>query len=103
MLRCRYPVRQCVAHPIYENFRVEAFRTMLQGLPTDTATLLNLGELMFQSHASYRWGFMCVLRHTVTGTCCSLQSTCTPVHTAQLWRPNLAAVLQPVWAGIQGH
>jgi galactokinase len=58
-------VRQCVAHPIYENFRVEAFRTMLQGLPTDTAALLNLGELMFQSHASYRCRFACILRCTV--------------------------------------
>ena len=38
---------------------------MLQGLPTDTAALLNLGELMFQSHASYRCKFMHVLRCTV--------------------------------------
>ena len=66
MVCCRYPVRQCVAHPIYENFRVEAFRTMLQGLPTDTAALLNLGELMFQSHASYRCKFMHFVRCTVT-------------------------------------
>lgn len=47
-------MRQCTAHPICENFRVEAFRAILQGSPTEAAALLNLGELMFQSHASYR-------------------------------------------------
>lgn len=47
-------MRRCTAHPIYDNFRVEAFRAVLQGHPTEAAALLNLGELMFQSHASYR-------------------------------------------------
>ena len=51
----RYPVRQAAAHPIFENFRVEAFRAILEGRPTATPALLSLGELMFQSHASYRW------------------------------------------------
>jgi hypothetical protein len=61
---CRYPVRQCTAHPVYENFRVDAFRTVLQGRPTETAALLNLGELMFQSHASYRYS-----RHGFESAC----------------------------------
>ncbi len=50
----RYPVRAATAHPIMENFRVEAFRAIMQGCPTATAAQLSLGELMFQSHSSYR-------------------------------------------------
>jgi L-arabinokinase len=69
-----YAVRQPTAHPIYEHHRVRLFRALLQSLTNDqgpktkketeaaslvfgrsslveTATLL--GELMFQSHASY--------------------------------------------------
>jgi L-arabinokinase len=47
-----YPVYQATAHPIYEHARVNAFREILdrrQG-PEDAA---RLGELMYQSHASY--------------------------------------------------
>ncbi|MEM7798108.1 MAG: galactokinase family protein [Chloroflexota bacterium] len=46
-----YAVRQPTAHPIYENFRVEMFRRLLAGDPLPNGPLL--GELMFQSHASY--------------------------------------------------
>ena len=47
-----YPVRVATEHPIYENFRVRLFRQLLQGDMTDERLTL-LGELMYQSHASY--------------------------------------------------
>ncbi len=48
-----YPVQQPTAHPIYENHRVQLFRTLL-GRPTlNEQQLALLGELMYQSHASY--------------------------------------------------
>lgn len=47
-----YAVRACAAHPVYEHFRVGAFRTLLAAAPSD-AQLSMLGELMCQSHASY--------------------------------------------------
>ena len=47
-------MRAATAHPIMENFRVEAFRAIMQGNPTATAAQLSLGELMLQSHSSYR-------------------------------------------------
>jgi L-arabinokinase len=46
-----YAVRQPAAHPIYEHFRVRAFANLLQG--DMTANAPQLGELMYQSHASY--------------------------------------------------
>jgi galactokinase len=48
-----YAVRQPTAHPIYENQRVRLFRALLQQRPLTTETLTLLGELMYQSHASY--------------------------------------------------
>lgn len=47
----RYAVRQPTAHPIYEHFRVRAFARLLAGSAPANAPLL--GELMYQSHASY--------------------------------------------------
>ncbi len=52
-----YAVRQPTAHPIYENHRVELFRALF-GVADDTTVHCSLpvallGELMFQSHASY--------------------------------------------------
>ena len=47
-----YELRGCAAHPIYEHFRVGAFRTLLAAAPS-TSQLIQLGELMYQSHASY--------------------------------------------------
>jgi L-arabinokinase len=46
-----YSVRRPTAHPIYENHRLQAFSKLLKGDPKDNAPLL--GELMYQSHASY--------------------------------------------------
>ena len=46
-----YAVRRPTEHPIYENFRVESFGQLLDGPPDKNGPLL--GELMFQSHASY--------------------------------------------------
>ncbi len=38
-------------HPVYENFRVQTFRQLLQNATEDSLRIL--GELMYQSHASY--------------------------------------------------
>lgn len=46
-----YAVRQPTAHPIYEHFRVKTFARLLAGDAVQNAPLL--GELMYQSHASY--------------------------------------------------
>jgi galactokinase len=47
-----YAVRTPAAHPVYEHFRVRAFAELLSG-PLTCRTLELLGEIMFQSHASY--------------------------------------------------
>jgi L-arabinokinase len=47
-----YAVRACAAHPVYEHFRVRAFAELLEAPPSERRNLL-LGELMYQSHASY--------------------------------------------------
>lgn len=47
-----YFIRHASAHPIYEHFRVRAFAELLTGQLTDRKLEL-LGELMYQSHASY--------------------------------------------------
>jgi galactokinase len=47
-----YAVRTPAAHPVYEHFRVRAFASLLEGPPGERRREL-LGELMFQSHASY--------------------------------------------------
>jgi galactokinase len=47
-----YAVRACAAHPIREHFRVRAFAELLQAPPSARRSVL-LGELMYQSHASY--------------------------------------------------
>ena len=47
-----YAVRTPTAHPIYEHFRVRAYAELLNGPPNERRLEL-LGELMFQSHASY--------------------------------------------------
>jgi L-arabinokinase len=61
-----YAVRQPTAHPIYEHHRVRLFRALLESLTEDEGrktkdegrtsfveAAMLLGELMFQSHASY--------------------------------------------------
>lgn len=47
-----YPVRVCTAHPVYESSRVQAFAEQLNGSATEEC-LRRLGELMYESHASY--------------------------------------------------
>jgi galactokinase len=47
-----YAVRACAAHPVHEHFRVRLFALLLEGPPTPQRSEL-LGELMYQSHASY--------------------------------------------------
>nr|CAD1823184.1 unnamed protein product [Ananas comosus var. bracteatus] len=47
-----YAVKAPTKHPIYENFRVEAFKALLTAGSTDEQ-LHALGELMYQCHYSY--------------------------------------------------
>ncbi len=47
-----YAVRAPTAHPIHEHFRVRAFAGLLSAPPSERRAEL-LGELMYQSHASY--------------------------------------------------
>lgn len=46
-----YAVKRATAHPIYEHYRVQLFREIL--LRNTRESLELLGELMYQSHASY--------------------------------------------------
>lgn len=48
-----YAVRQPAGHPIYEHHRVRLFRALLEAPGADEERRLLLGELMYQSHASY--------------------------------------------------
>ena len=47
-----YKVRQPTAHPIYEHHRVKVFRQLLEEASSEEQWTL-LGELMYESHASY--------------------------------------------------
>jgi L-arabinokinase len=48
-----YAVRQPTAHPIFEHARVQRFRALLEARPLTEDGLVELGALMFESHASY--------------------------------------------------
>ncbi len=48
-----YPVRAATGHPILEHARVGAFAAALRKVHLDRPTLSAMGELMYQSHASY--------------------------------------------------
>lgn len=48
----RYRVRAPTAHPVYERPRAERFRELLRAAP-DEHRRVRLGELMYESHASY--------------------------------------------------
>ncbi len=56
-----YPVKLPTAHAIYENFRVRTFGELLKGVMNERKLQL-LGELMFQSHASYAACGLCEKR-----------------------------------------
>ncbi|KAH7844149.1 hypothetical protein Vadar_024884 [Vaccinium darrowii] len=47
-----YGIRAAARHPIYENFRVKAFKALLTSAASDEQ-LTALGELMYQCHYSY--------------------------------------------------
>ncbi|CAN1799210.1 ARA1 [Linum perenne] len=47
-----YAVKASTAHPVYENFRVKAFKSLLTAANSDEQ-LEALGELMYQCHYSY--------------------------------------------------
>ncbi len=48
-----YSIRQPTAHPVYEHHRVMLFRALLETGRLEHGELGLLGELMYQSHASY--------------------------------------------------
>ena len=48
-----YSVLAATAHPIYEHHRVQRFRDLLAAGTTTEEERLQLGDLMYQSHASY--------------------------------------------------
>ncbi len=48
-----YAVRQATAHPIYEHARTRRFRDLLSEHHVSEELLVQLGEFMYQSHASY--------------------------------------------------
>jgi L-arabinokinase len=49
----QYPVRRATAHPIHEQARVERFAQLLGELPNNREAAIELGRLMYASHASY--------------------------------------------------
>ena len=49
----RYPVRQATAHPIHEQQRVEQFADLLNALSREPRAAIEMGRLMYASHASY--------------------------------------------------
>ena len=49
----RYRVKHPTAHPIYEHHRVQLFRNLLERGADREEDRFTLGELMYQSHASY--------------------------------------------------
>ena len=48
-----YNVRQATRHPIFENARVERFADLLAALEREPANAIEMGKLMYDSHASY--------------------------------------------------
>ena len=46
-----YPIRTSTLHPVFEHFRVRTFANLIEAATSQTAA--ELGELMYQSHASY--------------------------------------------------
>jgi galactokinase len=48
-----YPVRGAVEHAVYENYRVQEFRLLLERAPNDPSALDRAGRLMYASHWSY--------------------------------------------------
>ena len=48
-----YPIQSATAHPIYEQARVVRFAELLDGLATSPGAAIELGRLMYGSHASY--------------------------------------------------
>ena len=48
-----YPVRVATAHPVHENARVDRFATLLAQMSDTPEAAMEMGRLMFASHASY--------------------------------------------------
>ena len=73
-----YAVRTPAAHPIFENSRVHAFQELLRGDPDDEK-FRQMGELMYQSHASYS---ACGLGEERTNLLVQLCRNCDPTRGA---------------------
>lgn len=71
-----YAVRACASHPVNEHFRVRAFAELLEAAAGDRRSAL-LGELMYQSHASYT---ACGLGAEATDLLVALVRTAGPAH-----------------------
>jgi L-arabinokinase len=82
-----YQVRQCAAHPVYENERVFQFRNFLVNLhafpnnPERNTLLKQMGELMYQSHKSYS---LCGLGSDRTDEIVALASNAPGVYGAKI-------------------
>lgn len=72
-----YAVRQPTWHPIAEHHRVQLFAHLLQQTPCTEQTAMLLGELMYQSHASYS---ACGLGATATDAIVEAIRTHGPAH-----------------------
>lgn len=48
-----YPVRAATRHPVLERVRAERFAELLEAFPRDPDGAVEMGQLMFASHASY--------------------------------------------------
>ena len=48
-----YPVRQATAHPVYEQARITRFAELLGSIAQQPETAVEMGRLMYASHASY--------------------------------------------------
>lgn len=81
-----YYIRQCVAHPVFENNRVNLFKKYLQSLngkhtSDQTETLIRMGELMYQSHESYS---LCGLGSDRTDEIVALAKNATGIYGAKI-------------------
>ena len=86
-----YAVRVPAAHAVYEHHRVRLFRELLGGADVGGERLRLLGELMYQSHASYS---ACGLSSNSSARP-GLRGGCT----ARRSRAAAAAAPSPCWAG----
>lgn len=104
-----YRPRACAAHPVYEHFRVSLFGRLLQSLGGEGAgprgrqtTLDAMGELMYQSHASYS---ACGLGNEFTDELVEMARRAGPgkgVHGAKITGGGSGGTVCVLCSGVQG-